>query len=133
MKSTFGIFTTDTHLVIRTWDAWLEQVTSRTAAEVCGKHLTDIFPDLERRGLDVQFRRALEQGAVELLSPALHGYLFKCPAQIHATKFADMQQRTIIAPLRDNTEITGLVVTIEDVTERRETEMKDIDALVTED
>ena len=133
MKSNFGIFTTDTHLVIRTWDDWLEKVTSRTAAEVCGKQLTDIFPDIENRGLLVQFRRTLEQGAVELLSSALHGYLFECPAQIQSTKFPQMQQRTVIAPLRDDTKITGLVVTIEDVTARRAAELEDVEALVSED
>jgi len=114
LKSQFGIFTTDTCLVVRTWDAWLEQVTSRKSADVCGKKLTDAFPEIDRRGLIASFKRSLEQGSIELLSPALHGYLIKCSP--------GMRQRTVIAPLRQGSEITGLVVTVEDVSSRIATE-----------
>jgi len=50
LKSQFGIFTTDRRLVIRTWDAWLERVTSRPAKDVCGKELIEVFPELENGG-----------------------------------------------------------------------------------
>jgi HEAT repeat protein len=114
LKSQFGIFTTDARLVIRTWDAWLEQITSRRSGDVCGKKLTDVFPEIEKRGLIAAFKRVLEQGSIELLSPALHGYLIKCSPP--------MRQRTVIAPLRQESAITGIVVTVEDVTSRVETE-----------
>jgi HEAT repeat protein len=133
MNSNFGIFTTDAQLVVRTWDLWLEQVTSRSASQVCGKLLTQVFPEIEARGLDAAFTRALEQGVVELISPALHGYLISCRPQEPIGKFRQMQQRTVIAPLRDGPKITGLVVTIEDVTERREAESEDIGTLAGED
>jgi HEAT repeat protein len=120
LRSQFGIFTTDSHLVIRTWDAWLEQVTSKPAAEVCGKGLLDVFPEIEKRGLVAPFLRVLEQGSVELLAPALHGYLIACPAQGVNSSASRMRQRVVIAPLRDGAQVTGLVVTIEDVTSRTE-------------
>jgi HEAT repeat protein len=113
LKLQFGIFTTDNRLVIRSWNAWLEQITSRPATDVCGKKLTDLFPEIEKRGLLAPFKRALELGSVELVSSALHGYLIAC---------GNMRQRTIIAPLRRDSEISGLVVTIEDVGSRSETE-----------
>jgi len=119
--------------VIRTWDAWLEKVTSRAAADVCGKQMTEVFPEIERRGLVAPFRRALEDGAVELLAPALHGYLIACPPQNDASRFRQMQQRAVIAPLRDGPTIIGLVVTIEDVTARREGEMEGAKSLAGED
>ena len=133
LKSQFGIFTTDLHLVIRTWDAWLEKVTSRRAADVCGNKLPEMFPEIESRGLMAPFQRALEQGAVELLSPALHGYLIECPAPAKSTRFRHMQQRTVIAPQRENSKIIGLVVTIEDVTSRREGESQGVAALSADD
>ena len=133
MKSQFGIFTTDIHLVILTWDKWLEKVTSRSATEVCGQRLAEMFPEIERRGLIAPFQRVLEQGAVELLSPALHGYLIDCPPPANCTRFRQMQQRTVIAPQREGSQIVGLVVTIEDVTSRREDESKGVAALSAED
>jgi len=133
LKSQFGIFTTDTHLVVRTWDAWLERVTSRSAADICGRRLIEIFPEIERRGLVAPFHRAVQEGAVELLAPALHGYLIACPPQIDTSRFRQMQQRAVIAPLRDGSAIVGLVETMEDVTARREDEMEGAKSLASED
>jgi HEAT repeat protein len=128
-----GIFTTDANLVVRTWDEWLERITSRSAAEVCGKCVTEIFPDLESRRVLSSFHRVLQEGVVELLSSAFHRFLFDCPPQSPSRYFQHMQQRTVIAPLREEMEITGLVVTIEDVTARREREMEMASVLSTED
>src|SRR6266850_2918214 len=120
-------------LVVRTWDAWLEHVTSRTAREVLGKPLTEIFPEIQSRGLIAALRRVLEHGAVELLAPALHEYLIACPPGAGARKFRLMQQIVVIAPLREGQKITGLVATIEDVTSRRENELQGADPLAGED
>jgi HEAT repeat protein len=133
LKSQSGIFTTDSHLVVRRWDAWLEKVTARPAAEVCGQPLTQLFPEIERRGLLAAFQRVLEQGAVELLSPALHGYLIECSPPAGASDTRTMLQRAVIAPLREGAAITGLIVTIEDVTVRGETDSESIEALGADD
>jgi HEAT repeat protein len=133
LKAQVGIFTTDIHLVIRTWDAWLERVTLRAAADVCGRPLTEAFREIQTRGLISPFLRALEQGAIEFVSSALHGYLIACPPQTHTTKFQQMQQRAVIAPIREELKITGLVVTIEDVTDRRASEIEGGDALASQD
>ena len=110
-------------------------MTSRPAADVCGKPITAVIPDLETRGLAAAFRRVLEQGSVELLAPALHKYLIPCPPQDPTSTFQHMQQRTVIAPLRDGPKITGLVVTIEDVTSRRQKEkdLANVDTLASDD
>jgi HEAT repeat protein len=111
----------------------MEKATSRSFADVRGKKLADLFPDIESRGLIVPFRRVLEQGVVELLSPALHGYLISCPPSSQSSQFQNMQQRVVIAPVRDGDGITGLLVTIEDVTERRDRERQNVTALGAED
>src|SRR6185369_4125689 len=73
-------------------------------------------------GLLKRFQRSLKEGVVELLAPAFHHYLIPC-APINPSKhFEKMQQRVTIAPLRDGDTIAGLIVTVEDVTDRLERE-----------
>lgn len=114
--------------MIRTWDSWLVQATGRSAGEVCGRRVTDLFPEIERRGHLAAFERALLQGSVELLVPKLHGFLIQCPAK-EGARYPHMQQRTVIAALRESPPVgeaagpvTGLMITIEDVTARLESE-----------
>src|SRR4029434_6248949 len=61
-------------------------------------------------------------GIVEVLAPAFHHYLFACAPVVPVTHFDKMQQRVTIAPLLDNQSVAGVIVTIEDVTERLDRE-----------
>lgn len=117
-----GIFTTDAHLVIQVWDATLARLTGIEEGSAVGQNLTALLPDLEQRGLLKRFQRSLNEGVVEVLATAFHHYLISC-APVNASKHFDkMQQRVTIAPLRDDDSIQGLIVTIEDVTERLDRE-----------
>ena len=121
-ESSVGVFTTDTHLVVQVWDAALVRFTGITEDAAAGQSLTSLLPDLEKRGLVRRFQRALNDGVVEVLATAFHHYLIPC-APINPSKhFDQMQQLVTIAPLRDGESIAGLLVTIEDVTERLERE-----------
>ena len=117
-----GVFTTDSHLVIQVWDAALAQLTGITEDAASGQSVNALLPDLEKRGLLKRFKRSLNEGVVEVLAPAFHHYLIPCSPLTPATHFEKMQQRVTIAPLRDDHSIAGLIVTIEDVTERLERE-----------
>ena len=118
-----GVFTTDTHLVIRVWDAGLARLTGISEESASGQDLTALLPDLEKRGLLKRFQRSLTDGVVELLAPAFHHYLIPCAPVTPAKHFDKMQQHVTIAPLRDDNEsIAGVIVTVEDVTERLERE-----------
>jgi HEAT repeat protein len=121
-NNTIGIFTTDTNLTIRSWDAWLARVTGISGDEACGQPLALFVPHLEERGLLTRFERVLQDGVVEVLAPAFHKYLIPCPPQAPSRMFERMQQRVTIAPLREDDEIIGTLVTIQDVTARRERE-----------
>ncbi len=118
-----GVFTTDTQLVIRVWDATLARLTGISEDSALGQDLTALLPDLEKRGLLKRFQRSLKEGVVELLAPAFHHYLIPCAPVNPSKHFEKMQQRVTIAPLRDGDTIAGLIVTIEDVTERLEREL----------
>jgi HEAT repeat protein len=117
-----GIFTTNGNLIIQVWDATLAQLTGISEESASGKSLTTLLPDLEKRGLLQRFQRSLNDGVVEVLAPAFHHYLIPCAPVTTGKHFDQMQQRVTIAPLRDDNAIAGLIVTVEDVTERLERE-----------
>jgi HEAT repeat protein len=122
-----GILTTDTALVVTTWDANLVAMTGIPAAAAVGRPLTDLVPDLEARHLLEVLREPLDTGVCRVLAPALHRYLIRCPPPPHS-RFDHMRQRVVIGPLRDHDRTLGLAITIEDVTARLEREQ----ALATE-
>ena len=117
-----GVFTTDTQLVIQVWDDTLARLTGITEESALGQGLTALLPDLEKRGLLKRFQRSLKDGVVEVLATAFHHYLIPCAPVAPSKHFDKMQQRVTIAPLRDGDTIAGLIVTIEDVTQRLERE-----------
>ena len=117
-----GVFTTDADLTIQVWDATLARLTGISEESASGQSLTALLPDLEQRGLLKRFQRSLNDGVVEVLAPAFHHYLVPCAPQNPAKHFDKMQQRVTIAPLRDDDSIAGLIVTVEDVTDRLESE-----------
>jgi HEAT repeat protein len=117
-----GVFTTNTDLIIQVWDATLARLTGITEESASGQSLTALLPDLEQRGLLKSFQRSLNDGVVEVLAPAFHHYLVPCAPVNPAKHFEKMQQRVTIAPLRDDDSIAGLIVTVEDVTDRLEIE-----------
>ena len=121
-KTSIGVFTTDSQLVIRVWDATLARLTGIGEEAATGQALTALVPDLDARGLLKRFQRSLSEGVVEVLATAFHHYLIPCAPATPSRCFDKMQQRVTIAPLRDDDAIAGLIVTIEDVTERLEHE-----------
>src|SRR5687768_16344351 len=121
-QTSVGVFTTDVHLVIQVWDGTLARLTGISDTSAAGQPLTSLLPDLEKRGLLKRFQRALDEGMVEVLAPTFHHYLIPCPPVTASKHFEKMQQLVTIAPLRDDDSIAGLIITVEDVTERLERE-----------
>ncbi|MCX7669139.1 MAG: PAS domain S-box protein, partial [Anaerolineae bacterium] len=120
-----GILICDRDLRVRAWNRWLEFATGRNAAEVIGRPLYDLFPEIVQRGLDRYFQQALEGQSV-LLAQRFHNYLLALPVQSHFVGFTHMQQSVRLAPLVDGDQIAGIIVIIEDVTDRvaREEELR---------
>ena len=110
-----GILTTDTELNIRSWNRHLEEQSGLCAADVIGRPLFEVLPDLAPRGLDAHFRAALE-GEARVLSHRFHRYLIAGPAQ------AESAQTARIAPLEVGGTIVGTIAIVEDVSERVATE-----------
>ncbi|MCX6033009.1 MAG: HEAT repeat domain-containing protein [Chloroflexi bacterium] len=118
LHRSLGFFTTDASLVVRSWDAWLARVTGIPAERARGQPLAALVPDLAGRGLLARFERVAGEGVVETLAPAFHHFLIPCPPLTPSRRFAQMQQRVTLAPLREDARIVGVIVTMEDVTGR---------------
>ncbi|MCU1384140.1 MAG: fold-4 domain protein, partial [Acidobacteria bacterium] len=129
-----GILTTDVDLVISSWDAALAAMTGIAPADAIARPLTAVVPDLEARGLLRVVRETLVTGAPKVLAPAFHQYFVPAVPSPPSARYDHMQQRVALAALVDGGRPVGVVITIEDVTERLDiehqlaTELRDADA-----
>jgi HEAT repeat protein len=117
-----GVLTLDRSLVVRTWSPWLESATGIPAADVLGRALVDVVPDLQARGLLAPFHGVLESGEAHVLAPAFHRYLIPCAPRSPSPHFTHMQQLVTLGALREANDVRGVLVTIEDVTGRLDAE-----------
>jgi HEAT repeat protein len=117
-----GILTTDDGLVVTSWDQALASMTAIAPRDAIGRPLTAIVPDLEARGLLTVLQEAIGHGAPTVLAPAFHKYFIPAPPAPPSARYDRMQQRVAVAPLLEGGRPVGLVITIEDVTERLELE-----------
>lgn len=114
---TWGVLTTDANLLVTGWNRWLEQRSGKSAAEVVGRRLFEVYPDLTVRSMDRYYRQALA-GQSCILSQGFHKYLLPMPPTVSNTRLMKMQQTARLAPLVDQGAVIGTLTLIEDVTER---------------
>jgi two-component system, cell cycle sensor histidine kinase and response regulator CckA len=122
---TQGVLVTDAELTIQTWNYWLELHTGYSPADVVGRNLLAVYPELAERGYDKFYERVLA-GEFVMLAQRFHHYLLPMPAPgAGADLFPHMQQTARIAPLKKEGQVSGTMTIIEDVTERvaREAEL----------
>ncbi|MGZ5546172.1 MAG: ATP-binding protein [Limisphaerales bacterium] len=113
----YGVLATDRELRIRSWNCWLEKHSGFAEKDVLGRKITEVYPDLAKRRLIPQFERAL-QGEVSVISTALHGWLLPLKQVARDIDFPHMKQTARVAPLTTHNQIYGVIVIIEDVTQR---------------
>jgi PAS domain S-box-containing protein len=117
-----GILITDENLIIRGWNRWLESNTGMTAAQVIGRSIFEVFPELVERNF-AKFYTQVLHGESVLLSQRFHHYLLKMPAPVGIAE--DMPQTARISPLLSGDKVIGTVTMVYDVSERvlHETEL----------
>jgi len=113
----YGVFTLDKALRVQSWNRWLEAHSALGSSEVVGRSLTDIFPESAGQKLNGPVERAL-RGESSVLSTALHRYLLPLKSPFGDRQTPWMRQTARVAPLHFNGEILGVIVVIEDVTQR---------------
>jgi signal transduction histidine kinase/ActR/RegA family two-component response regulator len=116
-----GIIITDAELKVLVWNHWLEVRSTHLAADMIGRGLLDVYPELVERGLDKYYKDALA-GQVRMLSHRLHIYLLPMSSPEASTSYPLMQQSARIAPLIEGDRVIGTITVIDDVTERAEYE-----------
>ena len=113
----YGVVTTDKDFHVQSWNRWMSTHSGRTFEDVVNRSLFEIFPDIKERGLAPRFDRALT-GEVSVLSTALHSYLIPMQPAARDSSFEQMQQTARVGPLVFQSEIVGIIVVIDDVTQR---------------
>jgi signal transduction histidine kinase/CheY-like chemotaxis protein len=112
-----GLFATDGDLHVTTWNRWMEVHSGRLAAEVMGRSLLDLVPDLAARGVDQYYRDALA-GQISVVSYGLHRYVLALRPTHPDLGMTHMPQSARIGPLWDAGAVIGTVTQIEDVSDR---------------
>jgi HEAT repeat protein len=119
---TLGVVTTDRHLAIRGWNDWVATATGVSEDEAIGRALlTFVAPERADFYRDL-LSEVIATGSARVLAPAFHKYLIKAAPLAKSEHFEHMQQRVTVAPLMGNAVVVGLMITIEDVTERLDRE-----------
>jgi signal transduction histidine kinase len=113
--ASFGIILTDTELNVTAYNKWIENHTDRKGIRK-GKSLFDNFPEIKERGLDKHVYEALS-GKSLILSARFHDYFLRFSSGIE-DEYELMKQTVNISPLTFGEEISGIIIHIEDVTER---------------
>ena len=119
---TLGVITTDRQLAIRGWNEWVAGVTGVPEAGALGKPLMDFVAPERADFYRELFAEVLERGTARVLAPAFHKYLIACRPRIPSSHFEHMQQRVTVAPLAADAGTVGVMITLEDVTERLDRE-----------
>ncbi|HVG46040.1 MAG TPA: ATP-binding protein [Longimicrobium sp.] len=112
-----GVLTVDTARVVRGWNRWLEAASGWSAAEVVGRPLLDVFPELAGSRGEAAFGRALE-GETVVLAHRFHEYLLPLPPGPDFPGFARMQQSARIVPIFSEGRVDGAAALIQNVCER---------------
>ncbi len=115
-----GVIVTDAALVIRSWNQWMQRHTGVPASEAVGRPLFEVCPELVARNFAPYFRDALD-GQVQVVSQSLHNHLIACPAKVLGVPGL-MPQSCRIVPLLEDGVVVGTLTSIQDVTDRVNTE-----------
>lgn len=120
-----GVLSLDRELTIRSWNRWLAAASGVEAKAVVGRHILDVFPVLGGSVAEDALRRSLA-GETTVWAHHFHRYLLPLPSPAGHPSFAQMQQSARVMPLSRDGEIDGVVVLVQDVTERvaREEELR---------
>ncbi|MGD9807926.1 MAG: diguanylate cyclase [Deferribacterales bacterium] len=114
-----GIVMLDTDLNITDWNNWMYIYSDKSAEEVMGKNIYDVYPELNRNCFVRGCKSVLSFGNLVFLSSKLHKYLF--PFQLagsYSTLFEHMQQSCYLIPIKNESgKVEGIMINIHDVTE----------------
>ena len=119
---TLGVVTTDRDFAIRGWNEWVAGATGLPESDAIGRPLLDFVAPQRVEFYRDLLAEIIASGSARVLAPAFHHYLIACPPRAPSEHCDRMQQRATIAPLSAESAVVGLMITLEDVTERLDRE-----------
>ncbi len=114
-----GLVILDRDLKVTGWNRWMELHSGISAADIVGCQVCQTFPELTRSSFLRVVKGVLAFGNYASYSQKLHKFLFpmKNPHSSYS-QLAQMQQNCTVGPLRnEQREITGVYITVQDVTD----------------
>jgi len=114
-----GLVILDGGLRVTYWNRWMESHSGIPAEKITGLPLFDFFPDLKTPKFQRSCKYVLTFGNFAFFSQKLHRFLFPFrPDSSFESGMEYMQQSCAMGPLRnEDNSITGLYLTVQDVTE----------------
>ncbi len=111
-----GLVMIDRDCRIIYWNQWMALHSNRHAADTLGKHLLELFPEIQKRKKDRYLRRCMEGKVPVMLSSTLHGRLIDLDL-VKGNERIQMMQTVKILPHLENGSVAGAIILIDDVTE----------------
>jgi diguanylate cyclase (GGDEF)-like protein/PAS domain S-box-containing protein len=114
-----GIIVLDRDLRIVFWNRWMEEQSRMESAEVIGRDITELFPELEQKGFRWKAENVFKLGTYAFFSQQIHGHLIPLPLTRYLTSsFEYMQQNVTLSPVRNaDGKVAFLCATIEECTD----------------
>lgn len=114
-----GLLVLDRNLKVVLWNRWLELHSGLDRSAVVGRVVTEVFPDLIKKGFVWKVQQVFKLGNYAFFSQKLHRYLFPLSsAQYLQNRYERMQQNAVVAPLRGaNNQVEHVCVTVQDYTD----------------
>jgi PAS domain S-box-containing protein len=110
----FGLIIIDEEQRIVDINRWIENKSGQKDIILRGKPILDVFPEIKRRSLDHYLSEALN-GASVILSARFHSHFIEFKDE---SGEGEMKQTVRIIPINDHERVNGLIIQIEDVTDR---------------
>lgn len=115
-----GLMVLDREMRVLMWNRWMEQHSRLERQDVLGRVITDIFPDLVKKGFAWKVQSVFKLGSYAFFSQRLHRFLFPLPASnyLQQDRYEYMQQNAVLAPLRGKDgQVEFVCVSITDYTD----------------
>ena len=122
-----GLVIMDRDLKVLHWNRWMARCSTIPPEVILGRPVFEFFPTLEaHQSFQRNCKSVLAFGSYAFFSQKLHRYLFPFPpTNTFDVRFEQMQQSCTMGPLRDaNKAISGIFLTVEDLTESAANEQR---------
>ena len=102
---------------IQSWNNWMASASSIAPRDVVGKNLFDVYPALRGTAREKAIQRALSGESI-VLAHHFHEFMLDLPPAVGFEAVGKMQQSARLVPFVGDSGIEGVVILIQDVTER---------------